>query len=407
MNLSDYRSVDEALVWKAGELAATLTRASGSIVFAYQAHYRGEPVATSLPLQEEPVHTVGGALPPFFTGLLPEGRRLSALQANIKTSLDDELTLLLAVGDDVVGDVQVTVADPAAPNAGAPVPPNEQASPVVLEEASFSELFERAVGPLVEDRVALAGVQDKISGRMITLPVADRQAAWILKLDPPEFPGLVQNEAFFLEAARRSGLEVASARVVHDREGQPGLLVQRFDRSPDAHENGTFHRWAQEDACQVLGRYPGDKYRLSTQQVISGLAQRTAAPLVAARNLLQQFAFAYLTCNGDAHGKNFSILRAGHEWKVAPAYDLPTSHPYGDTTTALTLAGKNREDIGRADFVELGQACGVPEKATARVLDKLLKAAPEWMGRLEDLPFDAQKRNKLRRACAYRAQRLA
>ena len=39
--------------------------------------------------------------------LLPEGRRLGALRRAVKTSADDELSLLLAVGADAIGDVQV------------------------------------------------------------------------------------------------------------------------------------------------------------------------------------------------------------------------------------------------------------------------------------------------------------
>lgn len=48
-----------------------------------------------------------GAVPPFFAGLLPEGRRLTALRGAVKTSADDELSLLLAVGGSTIGDVTV------------------------------------------------------------------------------------------------------------------------------------------------------------------------------------------------------------------------------------------------------------------------------------------------------------
>ncbi|QDV09645.1 Serine/threonine-protein kinase HipA [Planctomycetes bacterium Poly30] len=403
MTLPDYLAVRKASVWKAGQLAGSLDRqGDGTISFSYLPDYAGDPVATSLPLGAEPVRTAGGALPPFFAGLLPEGRRLSALRAAVKTSLDDELSLLLAVGEDAIGDVQVLPSADAAGPGTASAGPTLELAP---HEVSFAELFERAVGSGLEDRAALPGVQDKISGRMITLPVADRDAAWILKLNPPEFPSLVQNEAFFLKAARDSGLDVAEARLIHDRDEQPGLLVRRFDRV--ALPDGSFQRVAQEDACQVLGRYPADKYRMSSEDVMRALARPTSAPVVAARALLQQLAFAYLSCNGDAHGKNFSILKVRGEWRVSPAYDLPSSYPYGDLTMALPIGRKRREDIGRADFLELGAACGVPGKACERVLDRLLKAAPNWIDRLEELPFSLQIQRKLARACRYRADRLA
>ena len=66
----------------------------------------GAPVAHTLPVGTR-LARPGRALPPFFTNLLPEGRRLAALQRAAKTSGDDDLTLLLATGADTVGDVAV------------------------------------------------------------------------------------------------------------------------------------------------------------------------------------------------------------------------------------------------------------------------------------------------------------
>ena len=165
---------------------------------------------------------------------------------------------------------------------------------------------------------------------------------------------------------------------------------------------------AQEDACQVVGRYTADKYRLPSEAVIAGLASVTGAPIVAARDLVRQFAFAYLTCNGDAHAKNFSVVqRPNGEWQVTPAHDLPSSYPYGDTTLALPIEGKLDERIGRADFVALGSRVGVPAKATTRVLDDLLERVDTWIGELVDLPFDERTVHELRRAIRYRMRRLS
>jgi serine/threonine-protein kinase HipA len=395
VSLADFKRVEVAGVWKAGKLAARLTRGPNHIAFAYEIDYAGPPISVALPRLVGDIRLHGGALPPFFSGLLPEGRRLSAIRHATKTSADDELTLLLAVGGDTVGDVQVLPID-AIPSAS-----TEPAGPSIAN-ADFAELFARAVAADPADRVALAGAQDKVSGRMISLPVTQSHAAWILKLDPPEFPHLVANEAFFLEAARVSGLVVADAEVVHDRNGKPGLLVRRFDRTE---VDGRLRSLAQEDGCQVLDCYPADKYRVTSEAVLCGLAECTDAPVLAARTLLQQFAFAYLTCNGDAHAKNFSIVH-DREWRVAPAYDLPSSQPYGDHTMAMTINGKDREDIGRNDFFELGGAGNVPPKATARVLDELLLAMPRWLDRLDELPFDGRHIHKLRQACIYRSTRL-
>ncbi|MCK5941401.1 MAG: HipA domain-containing protein [Planctomycetes bacterium] len=397
MIVDQLREVPGADVWKAGRLAARLQREPQGVVFRYVDGYDGPPVACSLPRDVGELRLAGGALPPFFTGLLPEGRRLSAIRAAAKTSADDELTLLLVVGADTIGDVQVLPrgTDPDA----APSEPDRPA----LADLRFAELYPELLSGRRLDRTAIAGAQDKVSGAMISLPLAYRDAAWILKLDPPELPHLVRNESFFLTAARRSGLDVVHTELVHDRDGVPGLLVRRFDRVGGA----AGERRAVEDACQVLGRYPADKYRVTTEQVVDALATRTQAPLVAARTLLHQLAFAYASCNGDAHAKNFSVVQRDGEWRIAPAYDLPSTQPYRDTTMALSLNGKTREDIGRADFLALGERCGVPAKAVARVLDEVVAAAPAWIDRLDELPFDARRIHRLRRACRHRVERLA
>lgn len=399
MRLDELRRIDEATVWKAGRPAARLRRDSQGTAFEYLPDYDGPAVATTLPRDVPTVRHPAGALPPFFSGLLPEGRRLGAIRRAAKTSADDELTLLLAVGADAIGDVQVRPSGSR--------PEGEQTDSIddlpALDEIVFAELYESVLAPEPKDLVAIAGAQDKVTGRMISLPLSHRGASWILKLDPPEFPHLVANEAFFVAAARASGLEVVDTEIVRDRLGRPGLLVRRFDRVQDG---GALRHLAQEDACQALARYPADKYRLTAEQLIDGLAGHCGAPVVAARTLLQQFAFAFLSGNGDAHGKNFSILHRGGEWRIAPAYDLPSTQPYGDSTMALTIGGKDREDLGRMDFLALGARTGVPAKAAARVLDELLAAMPAWLDRIDELPFDDRTRHKLRRACTYRAERL-
>lgn len=392
MRLDDLVRLEEAVVWADTERAGVLRRTRVDVEFVYDAGYSGLAIATTLPVRAEPYSTGRpGAVPAFFAGLLPEGRRLTALRRAVKTSADDDLTMLLAVGSDAIGHVRVLPPDAALTD-----PPEEEVGP--LHEVRFADVFARVLARDPADRVGLPGVQDKVSGRMISLPINHRDARWILKLDPPEFPHLVENEAFFLRSARESGVPAAEHEIVHDVEGAPGLLVRRFDRVGD-------RRLPQEDGCQVCDRYPADKYRLTSEEIFTALSSVCGAPLVAARDLLRQMVFAYVTCNGDAHAKNFSIVHDG-EWRVTPAYDLPTSHPYGDVTMASSIAGKSREDIGRADFLALGAATGIRERAASAVIDQIVHAAPAWLARLDELPFDERRIHKLQRAIEYRLRRI-
>ncbi len=109
--LSTLRHIQRADVYKAGERTALLERdPTGAVTFSYREGYSGPAVASTLPVTADRVTTPGGGLPPFFAGLLPEGHRLTVLRRAVKTSPDDELSLLLAVGADTPGDVQVVPA---------------------------------------------------------------------------------------------------------------------------------------------------------------------------------------------------------------------------------------------------------------------------------------------------------
>jgi serine/threonine-protein kinase HipA len=398
-DLQELRTVNEADVYKAGALAASLRRTEAGVEFCYRSEWveaGGAPVATTLPVTAHPLLRPGGALPAYFTGLLPEGRRLGVLRRAVKTSADDELSLLLAVGADAIGDVQVVPAGVTP----AQVPPQ-----VVIEEIGdlrFARLLDEL--GLRAQRSALPGVQDKTSAAMINLPVARAGERYILKLNPPEYSHLVENEAFFLAAARRSGLVVPPSEVVTDADGATGLLVRRFDRVT---VGGEMRLLGVEDGCQVLGRPPADKYLLGAGPTFAALADVCDAAVLAGRELIRQLVFAYLTGNGDAHAKNFSVLQGlDGEWQVSPLYDVPSSYLYGDTTMALSIGRRTGSDFGVMDFVDLGAQLGVPERSVRQALAELTARADGWLPELDSLPFDAGQIKKLRRVIGYRRGRL-
>ena len=399
VTISDARnptSVPSADIYKGNALAARLRRTDHGIEFRYLSDYLssgGAPVATTLPLTDEPSTHAAGAVPPFFAGLLPEGRRLTSLRRAVKTSADDDLSLLLAVGSDTVGDVRVVAegADPQSPR------------PLVEVKRSFTEVrFSDVLGEAgVVDPVALAGVQDKASARMLSVPITRAGRRYILKVDPPEYAHVVANEAYFLGLARRARFPVVSARIVLDATERPGLLVERFDRvsMPD----GSAMPVAVEDAAQVLGIYPADKYAVSSERVAAALAHHCAARLLALREIYRQFCFAWLTGNGDLHAKNLSILKVDGEWRIAPAYDLPSTLPYGDNTTALTIAGRSR-GFSRRRLLEFGATIGLRETVVTSVLDEVLAATEsaeaDWVSGA--LPFNADTTRTVTRSLRRR-----
>lgn len=401
--MSDLLAVEAADVYKKDRLSGRLVRRADVVEFAYLDDYAAAglpPVARTLSLGGGPVRAAGGAVPPFFAGLLPEGARLTALTRRLKTSADDMLGLLLAVGADTVGDVRVVAAG------SPPEEPPPLAAAERWEEADFAVLFARSVGldPAASDRVALPGVQVKVSAEVVSFPVARGGSRWILKLEPDGYPRLVENEAFFLSMAGEAGLRVPEFALVHDRRGRSGLLVRRFDR---VERGGGVLRLAQEDACQLLGRYPADKYRLSYQEVARAVVEESTVPIVDALELVVLIAFSYLIGNGDLHAKNVSVgeTPAGDR-RLTPAYDLLSTLAYvGDDPMALRLDGRDRS-LTRRHFLEFGSRLGVRERALAHRIDRLRDVAAARVPRLPEIGLDGRVTGRLQRELAARRDAL-
>lgn len=366
------RSITTADVHKAGRHAGILSRSeSGAVTFSYLPGYGGPAIASTLPVGLDPVTVPGGGLPAFFAGLLPEGHRLTVLRREIKTSADDELSVLLAVGADTPGDVQVV------PVGSAPLEP----PPLLHDDVSRLDFRALTSAP---DRHGIPGVQAKASATMLTSPLATRGMRALLKIDPAEHPHLVENEAAHMGGARALRLPVAEHAVVRDGSGTTGLLVTRFDRAvgPD----GSVRRAALEDAAQVLGLLPAAKHTPAGEDVVRALAARTAAPRIAVRSLYLQFLFAWLTGNGGLHAKNLSTLQAlDGRWNVAPIYDVACTAVYRDFSMALPIDGRTTR-LRRRHWDAFAESIGLPPRAALSAQRLALTAA--GVVDLAALPFE-------------------
>ena len=78
---------------------------SGGYRFTYVPGYAGEPVSLTMPLRQRVWEFA--QFPPPFEGLLPEGVQLDALLRRRKLDKSDLFGQLLAVGEDVVGSLQI------------------------------------------------------------------------------------------------------------------------------------------------------------------------------------------------------------------------------------------------------------------------------------------------------------
>jgi serine/threonine-protein kinase HipA len=401
----DLRSIAEADVYVGDRLAAHLRRETGdTISFNYivderrvAGRIRDRSVSWSLLRSGEyPVVTTGGAVPPFFAGLLPEGVRLGVVTSSTKTSADDHLTLLLAIGADTVGNVRIV---PAGVDPTSPLPMFEPE-----RDTDFAAVFARLTGSVDADPVGLAGVQPKVSAAVLSAPTQTRSGPAILKLSPVQYPLIVENEHFFMTMAAACGLRVATTSLLHDAAGRSALLVTRFDRAGST-------RIAQEDACQVTGIYPASKYRIKTEDAIAALADASGrgggSKPAAVLELLKTVVFSWLIGNGDLHGKNLSIYDPDGLWQPTPAYDLLCTQPYmrWRDPMALNLYGRANR-LTRADFVGAGERLGLRPRATTSMVDAVADAARDWPDRCGEIGFEERQTKLLAQMLRTRIESL-
>ena len=358
-------------VYKAGVHTGRMWRVGQDVTFAYLDSYDGPPVASTLPVGATPTETAM-RVPPYFAGLLPEGEtRRRSLARALHVAEDDELGLLIHLGADTIGDVQLVEVGDELPG------DTPDDTPTDLGDLSFPELWLPADR---SRRAAIAGVQPKLSYHSRSI-IGGRAGRVILKLSPdPSWHGVLHNEQLFMRAARAAGLDAPDVAIVHDRDGVQALAVARFDRS---WRDGGLVRHAQEDASQVLGIRPSQKYDPDARAVIGALAERCTAPPVAVRDLLHQMLYSYAVGNNDLHAKNLSIGQdpSTGVWSVTPVYDVLHTWPYeGDHRFNPAVRDRPHDSVTRKHWLALANDLRLPLKVAERLCDQVAAA----VGRLTE-----------------------
>lgn len=403
--IDNAKDITELKIFRQNVLAGYLRRTQHGCAFDFDNEFLNNPrfhgLSYQMPKTRESIVHAGVNLHPFFAGLLPEGLRLRLLVKQLKTSEDDLFTLFAAAGTKSVGDVYAATEDLIIPDIEAPA----------SDEVNFYKFFfeQAEAGHLELTSDSIAGVQEKISASMISLPlhIAERHKSYILKLNPGDKPNLVQNEKICLALAHHCGIRVNNAKLIYDKNRNPGLLVERFDRieGDNLQVSSMLH---QEDACQFLDYYPADKYRLSLREIAEGMAEICSAPKIDLLRLLQIYAFSYLIGNGDLHAKNISIYTHSKSGRISltPAYDLLTTYIYKDHQMAMKLDGRD-DNLKRSNFIAFGTRLGVSDKAINQMLNRLLTKFKKHAHMLYTFPLTEKQKSLLKTVVKKRAEDLS
>lgn len=347
-----------------------------------------------------------GRLPPFFNNLLPEGPLREYLAAERNTTVNDDLELLAAAGNNLPGAITLRAETPS--------------ERVRLKHAIDKQ--DKHLQPIdapLTDAFSLAGVQFKLA-----LSALESNTRYTIHLEQEtkgevtpiigKFPSSQRNDMVYTEFAgmeltRLAGIETAECwiaplsaldEIPHAKapfsSAKEFLAVRRFDRVTG---DGRIHI---EDFCQVLSKMPEHKYGKRADY------ETIAAILLRAAHAGEQQVGAYISRqvvntllgNADAHLKNFSVIyRDGFIPELAPAYDQVPVFLYFDETPTL-LINKAIDAMLKTQtlqtyrhlYKQLGLSTTLASKIVRETIERCLTLWPEAM---RHLPLTTTQRNQI------------
>lgn len=328
--------------------------ASGALRLRYDDVYRDDPTATLLSVSMRPAEPTHGEarVTPWLWGLLPDNADVLARWGReFGVSVSSPFPLLgTQVGHDCAGAVQFC--------------PPDEVDDLIDRTGTVSWLTEAEIaarlrtlradstswlGPGFAGQFSLGGAQAKTALHYAAptetaghatghlgkwgVPIGSIPTTHILKPAVVGFEAQHINEHLCLAAARALGLPAATTRI-ETFEDESAIVVERFDRS---NRDGALVRVHQEDLCQALSVAPARKYQSDGGPTPSQIAEliRSTIPGPEAETDVWRFAdalaFNWLIAGTDAHAKNYGLLLAGNQIRLAPLYDIASILPYDDS----------------------------------------------------------------------------
>jgi serine/threonine-protein kinase HipA len=346
------------------------------------------PLSVSMPLAGRRYR--GAVLDNWLQGLLPDRSEvLQRWRRDFGIRRLDVFALLWHLGEDVAGAAQFVRPDRLGANS----------EPGTLSPVTVEHVAER-LRVLRTDQTAWGP-----SPRTGQFSLAGTQAKFALYLDPdggwaepagaiptthilkPAIPTMVDqdvSEHLTMRTAALLGFAVPPT-VLTTFGAERALVVQRFDR---VRTPSGWLRVHQEDMCQALGVAPADKYEAHGGP---GVARITAllreAVGLAHRDedvfeFVRAVAFNWLIVGSDAHAKNYALLHAPGQSRLAPLYDLNSLLTYRDERpVSLSLRmgtwHTGADDVRAADWAAVARQVGLQP-------DGLLVAVRRMAERLPD-----------------------
>ena len=378
-------------VYLCNQPVGTLTRSdTGDLSFQYLPEYlksNAIPLSSTLPLDPTPFKERDIAA--FFSNLLPDESARRKIADILHLTPEDTFGLLRLIGGDCAG--AVAFYEPGKS-------PTSVAQPTYRElstseaAALLSDLSNRPLGIGDDFRgISGAGAQDKLIACLrdgkILLPLNGTPSTHIIKPAIDRFPESVFNEWFCMRLSKACGFDTADCDIF-EVDGTPYYVTTRYDRET---AGGTTRRLHQEDFCQLLKCRPEIKYQDQGGPSIvdcTRVLQDLRLPASDVMSFIDRVVFNFLIGNGDAHGKNFSVLYRTRAPRLAPVYDAlcTTIYPAIAKKMAMKFDGKFEFRWVTPDKIARTFArAGIGEKAIVDSIARQIAALRKNLPVLSDL----------------------
>jgi len=206
----------------------------------------------------------------------------------------------------------------------------------------------------------------------------------VLKIEPPEYHGLLDLEALCLDVHREAGFDVPAWHR-YETDGLQFLAVERFDRvdgKPVPMES-LFSVIATGDH---LFRETGDLLLEELGDILARLGQVAMLEKDTGELLYRRLLLALLSGNGDLHLDNLALLGGLSDCRLAPVYDPAPMRawPRHNLVSAIPFDASGYVDHG-AFYAELGRSFGLSEGLVRECIRHAFDATASYAGRVMEL----------------------
>ena len=268
-------------------------------------------------------------------------------------------------------------------------------SPILPYESIDADVETIAASTQAGGRISISGVQPKYAmvtdNGQLRFAREGEQGRYILKIAPIE-PHIIErawvpvNEWVTMRIAEQVyDIPTAKNCLCYFRNGAVAYLTRRFDVQRDG------SKWLQEDFASIANvsrDTDGADYKynaLSYAECGKLIDRHVSAAMVEKLKFFRVVVFNYLTCNDDAHLKNFSLMSAdGKDYRLTPAYDLLNTqlhltNPHIFALSKNLYPGMVIDDIHHVtgeSFMEFGRRLALPDKLLTKQLDDFCAEKP-------------------------------